>query len=90
MVPNEQKVTLTFKKDSLFIIINDDVVESMTYTVKDNSILASKVDGKSPCELGPFTLTFTLKDNKLFIKDITDSCDERLNAWTADPFIKQN
>ena len=90
MVPSEQKVTLSFKKDSLFIMIDNDVVESMTYTVKDNTIIANKFDGKSPCDLGPFTLTYSLKGNQLFIKDTSDSCDDRLHAWTTDPFIKGN
>jgi len=83
MVPSEQK-------DSLFIMIDNDVVESMTYTVKDNTIIANKFDGKSPCDLGPFTLTYSLKGNQLFIKDTSDSCDDRLHAWTTDPFIKGN
>ena len=90
MVPAEQQVTLTFKKDSLFIMIDDMAVESMTYAVKDSIITATKFDGKSPCDLGPFTLKFLLKGNQLFIKDIADKCTERLNAWTSDPFIKQN
>jgi hypothetical protein len=89
MVPSEQQVTLSFKTDSLFILIGDDIVESMTYAVKDSLINASKVDGKSPCSNGPFTLKFLLKADKLFIKDISDSCDERLNAWTSDPFTKE-
>jgi len=90
MVPGEQKVTLAFKKDSLFIMIDDMAVESMTYIAKDSTITATKFDGKSPCDLGPFTLKFLLKGNQLFIKDVADNCPERLNAWTADPFIKQN
>ena len=89
MVPDEQKVSLAFKKDTLFIMIDDEAVESMTYTIKDNTIIANKFDGKSPCELGPFTLTFSVKDNQLFIKDTSDTCDERLHAWTATPFIKE-
>jgi len=90
MVPSEQKVILAFKKDSLFVVIDDTPVESMTYTIKDSTIIANKFDGKSSCDIGPFTLKFLLKGNQLFIKDISDSCTDRLNAWTPDPFIKQN
>ena len=90
MVPSEQKVILAFKKDSLFIMIDDMAVESMTYSINDSTITANKFDGKSPCDIGPFTLKFLLKGNQLFIKDISDSCNERLSAWTVDPFIKQN
>ena len=89
MVPSEQQVELSFKKDSLFIIINNSPVESMTYNVKDSLINVVKVDGKSPCDSGPFALKFLLQGDKLFIKDISDNCDERKNAWTADPFTKE-
>ncbi|WP_461453491.1 hypothetical protein [Mucilaginibacter sp.] len=89
MVPSEQQVELSFKKDSLYINIEESPVESMTYKVKDSLITVNKVDGKSPCELGPFTLKFSLQGDKLFIKDISDSCDERKNAWTSDPFTKE-
>lgn len=90
LVPNEQKVTLSFKTDSLFVLIDNVVVESMTYSIKDSTINVTKVDGKSPCELGPFILQFLLKGNQLFIKDISDSCGERKNAWVLDPFIKED
>ena len=89
MVPSEQQVELSFKKDSLFISIDDSPVESMTYKVKDSLMNVVKIDGKSPCDLGPFTLKFSVQGDKLFIKDISDSCDERKNAWTTDPFTKE-
>ena len=89
MVPSEQQVELSFKKDSLYINIDDSPVESMTYKVSDSLITAVKVDGKSPCDTGPFTLKFSLQGNKLFIKDISDSCEDRKNAWTSDPFTKE-
>jgi hypothetical protein len=91
MVPGETEVMLSFKKDSLYIIVNDEPVETMTYTVKDSLITAKKTDGKSPCNNNDaFTLKYTMSGNKLFIKDIADKCDPRFNAWTSDPFIKQN
>jgi len=89
MVPSETQVTLAFKKDSLYIVINDEPVESMTYSVKDSLITAKKVDGKSPCNTNAFTLKYTINGDKLFIKDVADTCDPRLNAWTANPFTKQ-
>jgi heat shock protein HslJ len=89
MVPDEAQVMLSFKKDSLYIIINDEPVESMTYSVKDSLITGNKVDGKSPCNNDTFTLKYTIKEDKLFIKDIADPCDPRLHAWVNDPFTKQ-
>lgn len=89
-IPNETEVLLKFSTDTVQIIVKDVnyVGETMLYSVKDGVITLKKTDGNSPCNNDPFTVSYTIKDNKLSIKTLVDHCDDRANMWPANPFEK--
>jgi len=90
-VPAETNVILDFKKDSVDMIIADAgfVGETMIYSVKDSVITMKKASGHSPCNVGDvFKLKYIIKDDKLFLSNLSDPCDERMQAWTAEPLIR--
>lgn len=90
-VPNETKVILDFKKDTvdMFIVDQGFVGETMTYAVKDSVITMKKTSGNSPCNEGDvFTVKYVIKDDKLFISNLLDPCDARRQAWTNEPLIR--
>jgi hypothetical protein len=92
-VPTQQNVILDFKTDTVKMILPDNdgyVGETMLYSVKDSVITLKKVDGNSPCDQSAFTLTYAIKGNQLFVKTLSDVCEDRKNAWPATPFIKVN
>lgn len=90
-VPEETTIILDFKLDSVNMVIpeNDMIGETMTYSVKDSTITMKKTSGHSPCNVGDvFTVKYLIKDDKLFIKNLSDPCDQRIQAWTSEPFIR--
>jgi hypothetical protein len=90
-VPDETPVILDFKTDSVNLIIevNGMVGETMAYSVKDDVITMHKTSGNSPCNVGDvFTVKYTIKDDKLFINNLTDPCEARVQSWTGAPLIR--
>lgn len=82
-VPPVTDVTLDFRADTVIIILMNtgDIIETSVYTVKDTVITMKKVSGESPCEIGSiFTLKYTIKENKLFLKVLADPFTNRANA----------
>jgi hypothetical protein len=82
-VPVETNVILDFKKDSVDMIITDEGVvgETMTYSVKDSIITMKKTSGHSPCNVDDvFAIKYLIKDDKLYLSNLSDPCDERTYA----------
>jgi hypothetical protein len=87
-VPNETNVILDFKKDSVDMIIADEgiVGETMIYSVKDSIITMKKTSGHSPCNVDDvFKLKYRIKEDKLFLSNLSDPCDARIDAWSSEP-----
>ena len=92
-VPDETSVVLDFKTDSVDMIIVDQGIigESMTYSQQDSVITMKKTSGHSPCNIGDvFKLRFKIIGDKLFLRNLSDPCDERTTAWTDNPLLKVN
>lgn len=91
MIPDPASVTLDFKKDAVDVILDQsgEVLESMKFTVKADTLFLQKISGNSPCsEQSIAKLKFSIADNKLTVTSLVDDCPERAAAWTKDPFIK--
>ena len=91
MAPSIVDVNLVFTKDTLKITVagQSDVLETMTYTVKDSVITIKKVFGGSPCNDGSSaTMKYIIKGNNLFLSVLNDPCEARKNAWPPEPFVK--
>ncbi len=90
-VPDATTVILDFKADSVDMVVADAgfVGETMTYSVKDSIITMKKTSGHSPCNIGgEFKVKYIIKDDKLFITNLSDNCDERVQSWNKEPFIR--
>jgi len=90
-VPDETSIILDFKTDSVNIVVpeNGMLAETMTYSVKDSIITLKKTSGHSPCNVGDeFKLKYVIKNDKLFITSLSDPCDERIQAWSKEAYIR--
>jgi len=87
---NARNTTLDFKKDTLVLYgaSNNDVIETMTYTIKGNTFTIKKIDGQSDCDnTSAGKYGFEIKGDKMLIKLISDACYDRSSAldktdWT--------
>ena len=88
-IPTTTDITLKFSTDTISIIYEEQAVEVMSYTTHGDTIIAKKISGHSPCDVGqPFKLKYVIKNDKLFITSLQDDCDERSQAFFKDPFTK--
>jgi hypothetical protein len=89
-VPEDVTVLLNFQKQTLEMTAMDgNQLESMSYTVKGDTILLKKLSGGSPCDLdSTFKVKYTINDDKLSITPLTDDCEGRQRAWQKQPFTK--
>ncbi len=88
--PEDITVLLNFQKQTLEMTAMDgNQLESMSYTVKGDTILLKKLSGGSPCDLdSTFKVKYSIKDDKLSITPLTDDCEGRQRAWQKQPFTK--
>lgn len=92
-IPEPEGITLEFRKDAVDVILDEsgEVLETMSYTVKADTLFLKKVSGKSQCtEQSIAKLQFSIANNKLTVTSVADDCPERAGAWTKDPFIKKD
>ncbi len=89
-VPEDVTVLLNFQKQTLEMTAMDgNQLESMSYTVKGDTILLKKLSGGNPCDLdSTFKVKYTINDDKLSITPLTDDCEGRQRAWQKQPFTK--
>lgn len=89
-VPEDVTVLLNFQKQTLEMTAMDgNQLESMSYTVKGDTILLKKLSGGSPCDLdSTFKVKYTINYDKLNITPLTDDCEGRQRAWQKQPFTK--
>jgi len=88
-VPGPMSGTLEFKKDTVLLSIEGEVVESMTYKEKGDTLFFQKIYGQSPCseEIGEYK--FQLKENVLVLSPMKDACDIRSNAFSKEGYKKE-
>lgn len=88
-VPGPMSGTLEFKKDTALLSIEGEVVESMTYKQKGDTLVFQKIYGQSPCdeEIGEYK--FQLKDNVLVLMAMQDACEMRASAFSKEGYKKE-
>jgi hypothetical protein len=92
MIPEAVECILDFTKDTAKILVADEdmLVETMLYTIKQDTLTIVKLNGTSPCDtetVGKYK--FELKDDKLTIVPIADDCNDRSAAFLPDAWIRQ-
>lgn len=80
-VPAPTDAIFEFKKDSFLLFVNGDLFETMQYNVSGDSLRIKKLDGNSPCNNENALYTFSIKENKLYIKAVDDPCTIRAGAF---------
>lgn len=91
-IPSPAECIFEFKKDTVYLYLGADnsLLETMSYTIKNDTLTLVKLSGMSPCGTDTKGIyRIEVKDDKLFIKPLSDDCQERLNAFPADPFTRQ-
>lgn len=66
-----------------------EVIETMTYTVKDDVMTWKKTSGGSPCDAqASGHCRYTIKNDELTLTVIQDDCEARANSLPGTPFKK--
>ncbi len=88
---NPMEAEFDFAKDTLTVTATADgsLVETMTYTVKDNVFTITKVSGQSDCD-GTTTgkYKFEIKGNEMYITMVSDDCNDRATVLDKNKFVK--
>ena len=90
-VPDPTEMVLQFKADTLLVNTTDDdeTVEAMKYTIKNDTISIIKIFGESDCSGDSLAICkILIKDDKLYISSIKDDCPQRADAWPEEGMIR--
>jgi hypothetical protein len=80
-----------FDKDStqVFTVRDSSLVEKMTFKTESGILYLTRVEGISSCDnqtVGKYK--YTIRDDKLYFTLVADSCTDRSNAISSDPYLK--
>lgn len=82
-------VTWIFTKDTATVVYDNDLIEPdvMTYEIVGNKLLLKKVSGGVPCNNTDLkTCTYSIKNDQLSFKLVSDECKPRSLAKADQPF----
>ena len=91
-IPDPMETFLQFKKDTVLLTVVADgtLVETMTYSVSNDTLRLTKTSGMSPCADNIIGLYhFELKDDKLTITPLSDDCSERSAAFKPEAWTRE-
>lgn len=89
-IPDPTEMVLQFKQDTLLLNYSQDGsnAELMNYQMKGDTLIMTKISGISPCDGIKGSYKLSVKDDKLFMTLIEDSCDARASAMPQQPLVK--
>lgn len=89
-IPDPTEMVLQFKQDTLLLNYFEDGsnAETMNYEMKGDTLTMTKISGISPCDGIKGIYKLSIKDDKLFMTLIEDSCDARASSMPAEPLEK--
>jgi hypothetical protein len=82
-------VTWVFTKDTASVLYDDNTMEPevMTYKTAGSNIMLRKVSGSVPCNTTDLlTCTYSIKNDQLLFKMVSDECKARAHADASAPF----
>lgn len=90
-IPEPYEAIFDFRKDTLLLVVEQTIiVETMTYSLKGDTLFLKKLDGKSPCENGSEGSYKLVKDgDKFTLVSLKDDCSERAAAFVTAPWVRQ-
>ena len=90
-IPGEEDCFFDFKKDtvSFHFSSSGDLIETMLYTISNDSIHIKKIEGMSPCDGGDTgNYKMKLDGDKLCFTLIDDPCEARSAAFGDTPMVR--
>lgn len=88
-VPTAQNVVLQFSGDDINVLLKDQLIEQMKFTVSNDTLNISKKMGGSPCPVdSKGVYKYVIKDDQLEINYVSDECDSRQYNMTVSNFKK--
>lgn len=88
-VPTAQNVVLQFSGDDINVLLKDQLIEQMKFTVSNDTLNISKKMGGSPRPVdSKGVYKYVIKDDQLEINYVSDECDSRQYNMTVSNFKK--
>ncbi|PZR24618.1 MAG: hypothetical protein DI535_21420 [Citrobacter freundii] len=88
-VPDPLESILDFRKDSVMLSVQGSLVETMSYELRGDTLVLTKLDGLSPCaqkSTGLFKILW--KDNTFTLTSLQDECPQRAEAFVGEPWVR--
>ena len=82
--PDPRNVVFYFKTDTvtLYTVSDSAIIEVMTYSADNGSLIFTKISGQSDCNSGSAgKYGFTIKGDSLLLRLLKDDCDDRHTAF---------
>ncbi|MET0464310.1 MAG: hypothetical protein ABW007_14190 [Chitinophagaceae bacterium] len=90
-VPDPYECMFDFRKDTVYLMAGEaGLLETMRYTLKGDTLILTKIEGKSPCEAkssGYFKIE--KKQDAFQLTSLKDDCQGRAEAFVASPWVRQ-
>jgi len=89
-IPDPLRWYCSLNRDTLLLNYSQDGgnAELMNYQMKGDTLIMTKINGISPCDGVKGSYKLSVKDDKLFMTLIEDSCDARASAMPQQPLVK--
>ena len=87
-VPDPVDAEMEFRKDSLFIYLGPELVETTSFKVKEDTLVLQKISGMSSCDLESADYRYTINNDVLVLEALKDNCAERKTAFSTEGFKK--
>lgn len=88
-VPDPMESILEFRKDTVTLSVQNSLVETMSYELRGDTLVLTKLDGLSPCtQKSPGLFKIVWKDNMFTLTSIQDECPQRAEAFVGGPWAR--
>ena len=90
LIPHAVDVTLTFKKDTLYITTeSNEEIGTIFFTWRNDTLNIRKISGPSPCPeqaQGSYRIEWLENGNRFRLHGISDECEGRIGVFTLNTF----
>ncbi|MCG2617014.1 hypothetical protein LZZ85_22150 [Terrimonas sp. NA20] len=90
-VPEPYDCMFDFRKDTVYLLAGEfGVIETMKYVISGDTLVFTKIDGKSPCakaSAGYFKID--AKGDSFKLTSLKDDCPGRAEAFVAGPWVRR-
>lgn len=87
--PNPIESVFDFKNDTLKVSSGNQIIETMSFQTKGDTLVIKKLSGGSPCSGQVGRYKYAIKSNVLTLAVIQDACEVRPSSFSSDGYKKQ-